>query len=343
MTGNEFDVDWVVVGSGFGGSVSALRLAEKGYSVAVLECGSRFRDEDFAASTLREPRRYFWWPKWGMRGVLRMTFFKDVFVVSGSGVGGGSLGYANTLYRARPSFFQDRQWVDLGNWEAELTPHYDTAERMLGVVEYEGMGPADVLLKEYAEEIGVGETFTNTKVGVFFDNEPEPEEEEEQREELGVEIEVTPAGKSTRKLSLLSGGEKSLVALAFVFAVFLARPCPFYILDEVEAALDDANIDRFLQLVRRFSDRAQFVIVTHQKRTMDAADVLYGVTMGDDGVTRVVSRRLPREEASIGESEGPRPFAGISAEEGAEDGGSGLGAAAVERPPGPTSGSVEAA
>ena len=112
------------------------------------------------------------------------------------------------------------------------------------------------------------------------DAEPEPDEEEEEREELGVEIEVTPAGKSTRKLSLLSGGEKSLVALAFVFAVFLARPCPFYILDEVEAALDDANIDRFLQLIRRFSDRAQFVIVTHQKRTMDAADVLYGVTHG---------------------------------------------------------------
>ncbi len=129
------------------------------------------------------------------------------------------------------------------------------------------------------------------------DAEPEPEEEEEQREELGVEIEVTPAGKSTRKLSLLSGGEKSLVALAFVFAVFLARPCPFYILDEVEAALDDANIDRFLQLIRRFSDRAQFVIVTHQKRTMDAADVLYGVSMGGDGVTKVVSRRLPRDLA----------------------------------------------
>jgi chromosome segregation ATPase len=125
-------------------------------------------------------------------------------------------------------------------------------------------------------------------------------EEEEEREEFGVEIEVTPAGKSTRKLSLLSGGEKSLVALAFVFAVFLARPCPFYILDEVEAALDDANIDRFLQLIRRFSDRAQFVIVTHQKRTMDAADVLYGVSMGGDGVTKVVSRRLPREEAAAG-------------------------------------------
>ncbi len=151
------------------------------------------------------------------------------------------------------------------------------------------------------------------------------EEAEEQREELGVEIEVTPAGKSTRKLSLLSGGEKSLVAIAFVFAVFLARPCPFYILDEVEAALDDANIDRFLQLIRRFSDRAQFVIVTHQKRTMDAADVLYGVTMGGDGVTKVVSRRLPREVAEDGgEAEDvkaeevavPPPFAGVAEEDG---------------------------
>jgi chromosome segregation protein len=142
-------------------------------------------------------------------------------------------------------------------------------------------------------------------------------EEDEQREELGVEIEVTPAGKSTRKLSLLSGGEKSLVAIAFVFAVFLARPCPFYILDEVEAALDDANIDRFLQLIRRFSDRAQFVVVTHQKRTMDAADVLYGVSMGGDGVTKVVSRKLPREAGEDAETPAPPPFAGLA--EGAGD------------------------
>ena len=154
-------------------------------------------------------------------------------------------------------------------------------------------------------------------------------EEEEEREELGVEIEVTPAGKSTRKLSLLSGGEKSLVAIAFVFAVFLARPCPFYILDEVEAALDDANIDRFLQLIRRFSDRAQFVIVTHQKRTMDAADVLYGVSMGGDGITKVVSRKLPREAGEDGEGEEgseaseaaapPPPFAGVEEVEAASD------------------------
>jgi chromosome segregation protein len=120
----------------------------------------------------------------------------------------------------------------------------------------------------------------------------EPAEEEEEHADAGVEIEVAPPGKSTKRLSLLSGGEKSLVALAFMFAVFLARPCPFYILDEVEAALDDINIDRFLELVKRYSDRAQFIVVTHQKRTMDAADTLYGVSMGGDGVSRVVSRKL---------------------------------------------------
>ena len=100
-------------------------------------------------------------------------------------------------------------------------------------------------------------------------------------------------------MSLLSGGEKAMTALAFVFAVFLARPCPFYILDEVEAALDDANINRFLGLIGRFSDRTQFVIVTHQKLTMEAADVLYGVSMGGDGVTKVVSRRLPSKVETI--------------------------------------------
>ena len=117
-------------------------------------------------------------------------------------------------------------------------------------------------------------------------------------EELpGVEIEITPAGKATKRLSLLSGGEKSMTALAFMFAVFLARPCPFYILDEVEAALDDLNLDRFLALLRRYSGRAQFIVITHQKRTMEAADWLYGVSMGQDGVSKVLSRRLPQEPA----------------------------------------------
>ncbi|HET8673677.1 MAG TPA: AAA family ATPase, partial [Thermoleophilaceae bacterium] len=144
-------------------------------------------------------------------------------------------------------------------------------------------------------------------------NAPEPDSDDELTADgPGVEVEVTPAGKSMKRLSLLSGGEKSLVALAFLFAVFLARPCPFYILDEVEAALDDLNIDRFLQLVGRFSDRAQFIVVTHQKRTMDAADCLYGVSMGGDGVSKVVSRRLaPAPELH---AEDPAEESGESAE-----------------------------
>jgi chromosome segregation protein len=125
----------------------------------------------------------------------------------------------------------------------------------------------------------------------------EAEVDEEGEEEPGVEVELRPAGKRVQRLSLLSGGEKALGAIAFLFALFLARPCPFYLLDEVEAALDDTNIGRFVELLRRYSDRAQFVVITHQKRTMEAADVLYGVTMGGDGVSQVVSRRLPREEA----------------------------------------------
>src|SRR6478672_9321752 len=126
-----FDYDWLVVGSGFGGSVSALRLAEKGYRVAVLECGKRFSDDDFPKSTW-DLRRYFWAPRLGMRGIFRMSTFKDVAIVSGSGVGGGSLGYANTLYRARRRFYEDSQWAELNDWETVLAPHYDEAERMLG-------------------------------------------------------------------------------------------------------------------------------------------------------------------------------------------------------------------
>jgi cholesterol oxidase len=161
------DYDWIVIGSGFAGSVAALRLAEKGYSVAVLECGRRYRDQDYARSAWNL-RRYFWMPRLGLRGIFRMTAFKDLFIVSGSGVGGGSLGYANTLYRARPAFFVDAQWAGLADWESELEPHYETAEQMLGVTTYEGVGPADELLREYAEEIGVTDTFKPTRLGAFF-------------------------------------------------------------------------------------------------------------------------------------------------------------------------------
>jgi cholesterol oxidase len=166
---SQFDFDWIVVGSGFGGSTSALRLAEKGYSVAVLECGRRFHDEDLPKSTW-DLRRYFWAPRLGLRGIFRLSTFKDVSVLSGCGVGGGSLGYANTLYVPPSQFFQDPQWADLEDWEATLAPHYEEAQRMLGVVVHDRDDPADQLLREYGEYLGVGDTYRKTPIGVYLDN-----------------------------------------------------------------------------------------------------------------------------------------------------------------------------
>src|SRR6202162_2628215 len=163
----DFDFDWLVIGSGFGGSVSALRLSEKGYSVGVLECGRRFADNELPRST-GDLRSYFWRPKLGMKGIFRLTTFKDVSVVSGCGVGGGSLGFANTLYVPPTAFFEDRQWAEMADWEAELAPHYEEAQRMLGVVENPYDDPADQLLRELGEELGVADTYKKTPVGVFF-------------------------------------------------------------------------------------------------------------------------------------------------------------------------------
>jgi cholesterol oxidase len=163
----DYDYDWLIVGSGFGGSVSALRLAEKGYSVGVLECGRRFADHEFPSSTA-DVKRYFWNPRLGMKGIFRLTTFKDVSVVSGCGVGGGSLGYANTLYVPPKPFFEDRQWAGMQDWEAALAPHYNEAQRMLGVVENPHDDPADQLLRELGEELGVGDTYQHTPVGIYF-------------------------------------------------------------------------------------------------------------------------------------------------------------------------------
>ncbi|MHB8242542.1 MAG: GMC oxidoreductase [Solirubrobacteraceae bacterium] len=164
---DSFDYDWLVIGSGFGGSVSALRLAEKGYSVGVLECGRRFADDEFASSTA-DLKRYFWNPRVGMKGIFRLTTFKDVSVVSGCGVGGGSLGYACTLYVPPKKFFEDRQWAGMEDWESALAPHYAEAQRMLGVVQNPHEDPADQLLRELGEELGVGDSYKRTPVGIYF-------------------------------------------------------------------------------------------------------------------------------------------------------------------------------
>ena len=166
-TTDSYDFDWLVIGSGFGGSVSALRLSEKGHSVGVLECGRRFADHEFPKNTA-DLKRYFWNPRLGMKGIFRLTNFKDVAVVSGCGVGGGSLGYACTLYVPPKQFFEDRQWAGMEDWQTELAPHYDEAQRMLGVVENPHEDPADQLLRELGEELGVGETYKRTPVGIYF-------------------------------------------------------------------------------------------------------------------------------------------------------------------------------
>ncbi len=162
-----FDYDWLVIGSGFGGSVAALRLAEKGYSVGVLEAGRRFRDEDFAKTTW-DAKNFNWIPSLGMRGILRLTAFKDVLIASGAGVGGGSLVYANTLYRAAPEFYQNPQWAEMGDWASDLEPHYDAAERMLGVQTVPRGSVGQEYLKEVGRHFGVEDTFRRTPCGVFF-------------------------------------------------------------------------------------------------------------------------------------------------------------------------------
>ena len=159
--------DVIVIGSGFGGSVAALRLAEKGYSVTVLEAGRRFADDEFARTSWRL-NRYLWAPRLRLFGIQRIHLLKDAVILAGAGVGGGSLVYANTLYRPPSAFFEDVQWAHLTDWAAELDPFYDQASRMLGVVTNPTHTPSDRVLKAVAERMGVGETFHPTPIGVYF-------------------------------------------------------------------------------------------------------------------------------------------------------------------------------
>lgn len=161
------DYDVLIIGSGFGGSVSALRLTEKGYRVGVLEAGRRFADPEFA-KTSWDLRKFLWAPKLGMYGIQRIHLLRNVMILAGAGVGGGSLNYANTLYVPPEPFFADPQWKDITDWRAELLPHYEQAQRMLGVVKNPTFTDADRIVKAVADDMGVGDTFVSTPVGVFF-------------------------------------------------------------------------------------------------------------------------------------------------------------------------------
>src|SRR3954453_11496347 len=171
------DYDVVIVGSGFGGSVSALRLTEKGYRVGVLEAGRRFTDETLP-KTSWDLRNFLWAPKLGFTGIQRISMLRDVVILSGAGVGGGSLVYANTLYEPLAPFYDDPQWRDITDWREELAPYYDQAKRMLGVVDNPVVTPADEVMQQVAEDMGVGDTWHPTTVGVFFGGPGETPREE---------------------------------------------------------------------------------------------------------------------------------------------------------------------
>lgn len=164
---SEHDYDVLVIGSGFGGSVSALRLTEKGYRVGVVEAGARFEDDDFSSGTF-DITRYLWAPALGCYGIQRIDAVHDTMIVAGAGVGGGSLVYANTLYEPLPAFYNDPQWSHITDWKSELAPYYDQAKRMLGVVQNPVRTPADDVMEKVAGDMGVADSFHPTPVGVFF-------------------------------------------------------------------------------------------------------------------------------------------------------------------------------
>ena len=164
---SEFDYDVAIIGSGFGGSVAALRLTEKGYRVLVIEAGSRYADTDFAKTSFNL-KKFLYFPKLGLKGIQRIDLLRNVMVMSGAGVGGGSLVYANTLYRPPAEFYSTGSWVGITDWQKVLEPYYDQAERMLGVEVNPFFSPSDAALKNVAEKMGVGDTFRLTPVGVYF-------------------------------------------------------------------------------------------------------------------------------------------------------------------------------
>ncbi|MFI8961330.1 GMC oxidoreductase [Streptomyces sp. NPDC053493] len=186
-SGHAYDYDVLVVGSGFGGSVTALRLTEKGYRVGVLEAGRRYTRETLPKNSW-DLKNFLWAPALGLYGIQRIHLLGNVMVLAGAGVGGGSLNYANTLYEPLAPFFDDPQWKDITDWRAELSPYYDQAKRMLGVRLNPTMTPSDVHLKATAQAMGIGDTFHMAPVGVFFGDGSDADGSEKVRARPGGEV-----------------------------------------------------------------------------------------------------------------------------------------------------------
>jgi cholesterol oxidase len=218
--------DVLVVGSGFGGSVTALRLTEKGYRVGVLEAGRRWADQDFAQSTW-DVKPYMWAPRLGLKGIQRINLLPDAMVLAGAGVGGGSLVYSNVLYEPKSdAFYTDKQWAHITDWRQELAPHYDQAERMLGCAESPTSTVVDELTRKVAAEMGVERSLELTPVGVFFGREG--------RKEPGVDAEERILGmtgcrhgaKNTLVKNYLYLAESAGAAIHPESTVTTVRPLP---------------------------------------------------------------------------------------------------------------------
>ena len=290
----------LVIGSGFGGSVTALRLTEKGYRVGVLEAGRRFEDADYPRTSW-DARKFFWAPKLGCKGIQRIHLLRNVIILAGAGVGGGSLVYANTLYEPGDAFYHDRQWAHITDWRAELAPYYDQAERMLGVVRNPTMTPTDEVVKQVAEEMGVGHTFGMAPVGVFFGRDG--------RKEPGVEADDPFfGGAGPRRRGCLEVGEcmtgcrhnaKNTLVKNYLY---LAEKAGAAVHPETTAVTVRPLAARRVRgghgANRRVAGRADRAHLHRRAGGVRRRDVGHAATAAQDEGSRARCRRSPRGSAS---------------------------------------------
>jgi len=295
--------DFVIIGSGFGGSVSAMRLAEKGNSVLVLERGKRFEDKDFP-KTNWNIWKYLWLPPLRCFGIMQFSFFRNILALHGDGVGGGSLMYANVLMRPDDEIFKNPTWKHLQDWKSILQPHYDMAEHMLGVTTNPRQWPADGILKEIATGLGVRSTFQPTKVGVFFGGDQDAE---------GQEI-LDPYfdGKGpSRNTCIHCGG--CMVGCRYNAKNTLVKNYLYFAEKLGARILPEANVHNIIPLAQKQADGARYEVAYHrttawlygQERRVRARNVIFsGGTLGTLGLLfkcREVTHTLPRISNRLGE------------------------------------------